>query len=314
MVSLGEQRVARIALHGPVAPDALDGIDPGLIGRDRLPAVKESTKVLNDRTTNWSATLCPTPAWAKLVHPDLEPDEALAKLWDEVAEVCRLKEPDPVQAWRDRVAGLIAVADRLQALQLDQLRFEGPGTSLSIGLLPSSHWICGKLETVGGIVHFPNIPTEEVFTTPDPERVEGTVRSTKPLFVGGTTIQGLRVRFEAGRAVEIDADEGAATLRTLAARDPGAARLGEVALVDRESRIGQLGTVFYDTLLDENAASHIALGQGLVFALDDERDHERMNSSELHIDFMIGSNEVAVTGVTRDGREVPLLRDGAWQV
>jgi aminopeptidase len=314
MVSLGEQRVARIALHGPVAPDALDGIDPGLIGRDRLPAVKESTKVLNDRTTNWSATLCPTPAWAKLVHPDLEPDEALAKLWDEAAEVCRLKEPDPVQAWRDRVAGLIAVADRLQALQLDELRFEGPGTSLSIGLLPSSHWICGKLETVGGIVHFPNIPTEEVFTTPDPERVEGTVRSTKPLFVGGTTIQGLRVRFEAGRAVEIDADEGAATLRTLAARDPGAARLGEVALVDRESRIGQLGTVFYDTLLDENAASHIALGQGLVFALDDERDHERMNSSELHIDFMIGSNEVAVTGVTRDGREVPLLRDGAWQV
>jgi aminopeptidase len=314
MVALGEHRAARIALFGPVAPDALDGIDPALIGRDRLPSVKESIKVLNDRTTNWSATSCPTPDWARLVYPELAPDEALAKLWDDVAEVCRLKESDPVQAWRERVDGLVSVTERLDGLRLDSLRFEGPGTSLTVGLLPSSQWLCGSFETVGGIVHLPNLPTEEVFTTPDPERVEGTVRSTKPLFVAGTVIEGLRVRFEGGRAVEIDADSDAAALRTLSQRDAGAARLGEVALVDRQSRIGRLGTVFYDTLLDENAASHIALGQAIAFAVGDERDHPRMNSSELHIDFMIGSSEVAVTGVTSDGGEVPLLRDGTWQI
>jgi aminopeptidase len=285
-----------------------------LVGKDRLPAVREGGKVLNERTTNWSATPCPTPAWAQLVHPELEPAAALQRLWEEVAHVCRLDEPDPVSAWDARINRLVEVASRLQELRLDSLRFEGPGTSLSIGLLPSSHWLCGRLSTVDGIVHVPNLPTEEVFVTPDPERVEGTVRATKPLFVGGTLITGLRVRFERGRAVEIDADQGAGTLRSLSERDPGAARLGEVALVDRASRIGQLGTVFYDTLLDENAASHIALGQGLGFTIDDEQDVARMNNSEIHVDFMIGSGEVAVTGVTKDAREVPLLRDGSWQI
>jgi aminopeptidase len=314
MLALGENRCARIALSGPVAPHALDGIDPGLVGKDRLPAVREGGQVLNERTTNWSATPCPTPAWAQLVHPELEPAAALERLWEEIAHVCRLDEPDPVSAWDSRINRLVEVASRLQELRLDSLRFEGPGTSLSIGLLPSSHWLCGRLSTVDGIVHVPNLPTEEVFVTPDPERVQGTVRATKPLFVGGTLITGLRVRFEHGRAVEIDADQGAGTLRSLSERDPGAARLGEVALVDRASRIGQLGTVFYDTLLDENAASHIALGQGLAFAIDDEQDVARMNDSEIHVDFMIGSSEVAVTGVTQDAREVPLLRDGSWQM
>jgi aminopeptidase len=152
-----------------------------------------------------------------------------------------------------------------------------------------------------------------VFTTPDPERVDGIVRSTKPLFTSGTAITGLNVRFEAGRAVQIDADEGAETLRAIVSRDAGGVRLGEVALVDREGRIGPLDTVFYDTLLDENAASHIALGQGFLFAVGDE-DAERVNRSEIHVDFMIGGDEVAVTGVTGDGRELPLLRGGAWQI
>ena len=181
-------------------------------------------------------------------------------------------------------------------------------------MFPSSRWLCARLTTVDGIVHAPNLPTEEVFTTPDPERVQGTVTSTKPLFVSGTVINGLRVRFEGGRAVQIDADEGADVLRTMSEHDEGAARLGEVALVDRESRIGRLGTVFFDTLLDENAASHIALGQALDFAIDDPGDRNLTNSSELHTDFMIGSDDVAVTGVLRDGTEVPLLRGGAWQI
>ena len=209
---------------------------------------------------------------------------------------------------------LTAVAGRLDELRLEALHFEGPGTDLTVGLLPSARWHCARITTVDGVVHAPNLPTEEVFTTPDPVRVDGYVRSTKPLFVSGVMITGLRVRFEGGNAVEIEADQGADTLRALSKRDPGAARLGEVALVDRESRIGNLDTVFFDTLLDENAASHIALGEGLDFTVRDEKDHERINRSELHIDFMIGSVDVAVTGIARGGAEVPLLRDGVWKV
>jgi aminopeptidase len=208
---------------------------------------------------------------------------------------------------------LTSVCAKLDELSFDAVRFQGPGTDLTVGLLPSSRWQAAQTETATGIVHAPNLPTEEVFTTPDPERVHGTVASTKPLFASGALITGLRVEFQAGRAVHIDADQGTETLRTLTRRDDGAARLGEVALVDRESRVGSLGTVFFDTLLDENAASHIAFGQGFDFAVA-EPDYARVNRSELHIDFMIGSDEVAVTGVARDGREVPLLRGGAWQI
>jgi aminopeptidase len=193
------------------------------------------------------------------------------------------------------------------------VRYEGPGTDLTVGLLPSSRWQTTRFSTVGGVEHVANIPTEEVFTTPDPERVNGVVRATKPLFTSGAVISGLQVRFEDGRAVAIDAEQGAGTMRALAAVDSGAARLGEVALVDRASRVGAMDMVFFDTLIDENAASHIALGSGYGTALDDE-DRERMNSSGIHVDFMIGNNELAVTGVTREGQEVPLLRDGTWQL
>jgi len=170
-----------------------------------------------------------------------------------------------------------------------------------------------SFETIDGIEHVPNIPTEETFTTPDPARVDGVVRATKPLALTGTIVRGLEVRFEGGRAVGIEAETGAEALRALTARDEGAARLGEVALVDRHGRIGALDTVFYDTLIDENAASHIALGQGFEWAVA-EADRERINSSEIHIDFMIGSPEIDVTGVTASGERVPVLRDGAWQI
>jgi len=240
--------------------------------------------------------------------------EALEQLWEEIAHVCRLDEPDPLAAWNERLDRLVAVSGRLDDLALDALRFDGPSTELTVGLLPSSRWQSARLRTVDGIVHAPNLPTEEVFTTPDPERVEGVVSATKPLFTSGVLITGLRVRFEGGRATSIEADQGAETLQALSRRDEGAGRLGEVALVDRESRIGGLGTVFYDTLLDENAASHIALGQALGFALADEADQTRMNSSGLHIDFMIGSDAVTVTGVRADGSEVPLLSEGTWQI
>jgi aminopeptidase len=314
MRALGEERAAVVALTGPVAPHIMDGVDPALLGRDLLPRVRESIEIVNQRTTNWTAAPCPTEGWAELVHPALPREDALARLWQEIAHVCRVDEPDPVAAWEARISGLTAVAERLDRLGLDSVRFEGPGTELTVGLLPSSIWHAAQLSTVDGIVHAPNLPTEEVFTTPDPSRVDGVVRATKPLFVSGALVTGLRVVFESGRAVAIDADEGADTLRTLAARDAGASRLGELALVDGESRIGNLDTVFFDTLLDENAASHIALGEGLDFVVTDKVDRASINRSELHIDFMIGSNEVAVTGIERGGGEVPLLRGGAWQI
>jgi len=158
-----------------------------------------------------------------------------------------------------------------------------------------------------------NLPTEEVFSSPDPERVEGTVRATKPLYTQGRIIDGLTVRFEGGRAVQIDADSGAETLRALIEQDAGGARLGEVALVDREGRIGPLETVFYDTLLDENATSHIALGSAYDTAAGEE-DLERLNRSSIHVDFMVGAADVDVTGIKQDGERVPVLRRSSWQV
>lgn len=312
VLELGRQRCARIGLTGPVAPGLLDDLDPALVGRDKLPSLRESGEVVNDRTTNWTALPCPTPAWAQLVHPDLPAEEAYARLWEQVAHICRLDEPDPVAAWRQRMSRLLEVSGTLDGLGIDTLHFEGPGTDLRVGLLPSSRWQCASFTTADGIEHMPNIPSEEVFTTPDPERVEGTVRSTKPLVVGGTIVRGLAMRFEGGRAVDIQADAGAGTMRAMCDSDPGGARLGEVALVDRAGRIGALDTVFYDTLIDENAASHIAVGMGYAFAVQGAADRARANQSQIHIDFMIGSDEVDVTTIAADGARTPVLRGGDW--
>jgi len=275
--------------------------------------VKEWTTVINARTVNWCVVPCPTPKWAELVHPELEPDAALDKLWDEVTHVCRLDEDDPVEEWETRNTALKTAAERLTDRRFDAIHLKGPGTDLTIGLLPTSRWIGGGEETVDGIPHMANLPTEEVFTSPDPDRVQGTVRATRPLYSQGRIIEGLTVRFEGGRAVQIDADSGAETLRALVKRDEGGTRLGELALVDREGRVGPLDTVFYDTLLDENAASHIALGSAYDAAADKE-DHERLNRSEIHVDFMIGGPEVDVTGITREGERVPVLRGSVWQL
>jgi aminopeptidase len=227
--------------------------------------------------------------------------------------VCRLDEPDPIAAWRERQQALVDAGRRLTERRFDALRYTGPGTDLTIGLLGSSTWQAAAFETVDGLRHMPNLPSEEIFTSPDPERTQGVVRSTKPLVLGGTIIRGLEVEFERGRVVRIDADENAEVLRGYAARDDGAARLGEVALVDGQGRIGALDTVFFDTLLDENAASHIALGASFAFAVGDE-DRARLNSSAIHVDFMVGGDGVDVAGVTAEGDEVPVLVGGEWRV
>jgi aminopeptidase len=315
VLALGDQRCARVALSGPVAPGLLEDLDPVRSGRDRFPAIKENGKVVNDRTTNWTIAPCPSTAWARLVFPELESDDALARLEERLIHVCRLDEDDPIAAWRARADQLVGAAQRLTGRGFDALHYEGPGTDLTVGLLGSARWQAARFETVDGIEHMPNIPTEEVFTTPDPARVEGEVSASKPLvLLDGTVVRGLHVRFEGGRAVRIDAETAAETMRTMCARDEGAARVGEIALVDREGRIGALDTVFYDTLLDENAASHIAFGQGFPFLIDDLAEQKRSNESELHLDFMIGSDALEVTGITADGERVPVLRDGHWQI
>ena len=233
-------------------------------------------RIVNERTTNWTAGPSPNLGWAQRVHPELEPQAALDKLWDEMVYVLRLDSDDPVEAWRERMKTIVASADRMTERRFDALHLQGPGTDLTIGLLPSSKWLGADFKTIDGLTHYPNLPTEEVFTTPDPERVDGHVSATMPLELYGSYMDGIRIEFEGGRAVKIDADEGADALRATAARDDGASRLGEIALVDKEGRIGPLGTVFYETLLDENAASHIALGNAYTFPVEDEADRERV--------------------------------------
>ena len=313
MLELGRQRCARIGIAGPATPGLLNDLDPARAGRDQLPAMKETGAIVNDATTNWTIVPFPTVAWAQQVHPDLGPDEALRRLGEQIVHVLRLDEDDPVAAWRERAATLVGAAERITDRRFAAVRFEGDGTDLTVGLLPTTKFMAAQFETVGGIRHMPNLPTEEVFGAPDPQRTDGVVRATKPLVVAGSIVRGLEVEFRAGRAVRIDADEGGEVLRGYAARDEGASRLGEVALVDGEGRIGRLGTTFFDTLLDENAASHIALGQAYAFTAGEE-DRERLNRSGIHVDFMIGGDDVDVSGVTADGDEVPVLRGGVWQV
>jgi aminopeptidase len=316
MLDLGELDAARIVLTPLVPPGLLNGVDPARAGRDRLPSVPEIAKIIDDRSVAWTISPFPTDAWAQVVFPGLEPPAAVDALWQDLEHVCRLDEPDPADAWRRRIDEIWQVASRLDDLSFDALRFVGPGTDLTVGLLPSSRFAKdgGGATTRTGIQHVPNLPTEELFTTPDPGRTEGVVTSTKPLDVNGSIVTGLRVRFDHGRAVEIDADENADALRQRCATDEGATRLGEVALVDGESRIGRLGRTFFNTLLDENAASHVALGDAYSTPISDPSDLPRINESEIHVDFMIGSDDVTVSGVTRDGDEVPLLVGGAWQI
>jgi aminopeptidase len=316
ILDLGDLDAARAVLVPVVPPGLLDGVDPARAGLDRLPTVPEIFKVIDERSVAWTLSPFPTRRWAQTVYPELHASEALERLWEDIVHVCRLDEPDPAAAWIERIDQIWQVANRLDALDLDALHFAGPGTDLTVGLLPSSRFAKegGASHTRTGVRHMPNIPTEEVYTTPDPERTEGVVTATKPLDVAGSLVTGLRIRFEGGRAVEIDADANAEALRKRCAVDAGASRLGEVALVDRESRIGKLGRTFYTTLLDENAASHLALGDAYSAPVADPADVERINASDVHIDFMIGSDEVEVTGITKSGGRVTIMSEGAFRI
>ena len=311
---LSAEGAARITLNGPSAPEALDGLDPARAGRDLMPYLPNSGDIVNRRTTNWCVVPCPTPGWARAVYPELEPDAALERLWDAMIHICRLDTDDPASAWLERFADLTSTAARLQERQFDAIRLHGRGTDLTVGLFPSSLWNAADFTRADGLKHYPNIPSEEMFTTPDPARVDGYVSTTMPKELYGSIIDGLRLEFEQGRVTKIEADRGADALRAVVAKDEGASRMGELALVDGEGRIGPLGTVFLDTLIDENAASHIALGGAYGFMVGDESERTRANKSEVHVDLMVGSLELDVDGITEAGEHVPVLRKGAWQI
>jgi len=312
--SLGETGGAICAITGNPEPELFSDLDGGRVGKARMREVAEESLKLTDGLCNWTIVSFPTAGWAQTVFGD--PD--VERLWAAVATAVRLDEADPVAAWREHIGRLQERAQSLNDRRFDHLRYRGPGTDLTIGLHAESEWQTA-LDTSQGIDHVANMPTEEVFTTPDSRRVEGTVRSTLPLQIDGTIVRDLEVRFESGRASEIRAASGEDVIRTHAATDEGAARLGEVALVDGHSRVGQTGLVFYDTLFDENASSHIALGASIVQAVPwapelspEERFERGVNHSSIHTDFMIGSNELEVDGVTAGGEAVPLLRGGDW--
>ncbi len=260
-----------------------------------------------------------TPAWAKAVFPNDPEPVALARLWDAIFAASRVDGPDPVAAWTQHNAALNARTSLLNTKRFSALHFQGPGTDLTVGLADDHWWEGGASTAKNGIVCNANIPTEEVFTTPHRLRVDGTVRSTKPLSYQGTLIEDIAVRFEGGRIVESTARTGADVLAKVLGTDEGARRLGEVALVPHSSPISHSGILFYNTLFDENAASHIALGQAYTKCIRDgdkltppQLTEKGANTSLIHIDWMIGSDQINVDGIHDDGIREPLMRGGEW--
>lgn len=317
---LAADRAAYVWIVGDPEPELFSDLDPARVGKARMLELREeTTKQVNERSVAWSIVAYPNAGWADAVFGDPDVD----RLWDAVARATRLYEDDPVGAWRAHVEELAARADALNALRLDALRYRGPGTDLTIGLLPGSRWMSARFETAWGQPHIPNIPTEEVFTTPDRLRTEGIVRSTRPLVLEaeGVVVEDLEMRFEGGRAVEVRARSGADVIRAQMETDENGAYLGEVALVDKASAVGATGVTFKNTLFDENATAHIAFGAGFTFAVEgadglspEEQIGAGINNSKVHTDFMIGGPEVSIDGVTRDGTTVPVIRDDAWQL
>jgi aminopeptidase len=309
-VQVGDERAAVVALTGDAEPNLLADLPGERVGKARMLALaEESNRQINEQLNNWTVVGVPNTGWAEQMfgEPDLE------RLWKAVEFTVRLDEDDPVAAWRAHVARIGKRARMLDDLQLDSIHFKGPGTDLRVGLLPESRWQGCESLTATGLPYVANMPTEEVFTTPDMRRTEGFVRSTRPLALYGRIVEGLEVRFEAGRIVEVKADKGADVVQGQLATDDTAAYLGEVALVDGTSRIGQTGLTFFDTLFDENTTCHVAYGGAYAEAVEGGLI-EGVNVSNVHTDFMVGGPDVDVDAVTRSGAVVPLLRDDVWQL
>jgi aminopeptidase len=305
-------------------PDLLKDQTPELVTTIQLAtatAVRPFRELISRNHTNWAVIAGASRKWAAKVFPSLPADQQVDELWRTIGRLCRLDRENPVAAWETHLEALARRTAHLNERQYASLKYRGPGTDLSIGL-PTGHlWVSGRTASRAGIPFTANLPTEEVFTMPHKDQVEGTVRSTKPLSYGGTLIDGFSVTFSGGRIVKVNAAQGQQVLQQLVDTDAGSARLGEIALVPDSSPISQSGVLFYNTLFDENAASHVALGSAYKFTLkggdqmsDEEFARAGGNMSATHVDFMIGSGQLDIDGVLRDGRTEPLMRGGEWSL
>jgi aminopeptidase len=303
-------------------PDLLKDQDPELIAAVQRTAdthmLPFRQKAMAD-ALNWSIVSVPEPAWAAKIFPDDSFEGQISKLWDTIFKVCRVDQVDPVAAWEKHLAQLAAKRDFLNDKQFTALIYRAPGTDLTVGLPENHVWAGGRKETLSGIPFIPNVPTEEVFTMPHKDKVNGVVASTRPLSYGGILIDKFSLTFENGRVVKVTAEKGETVLRRLIESDEGASRLGEVALVPYSSPISQTGLLFYNTLFDENAASHLALGRAYRFSVkggaempEEEFAAAGGNLSLAHVDFMMGSKEMDIDGQSSDGRSEPVMRGGEW--
>ena len=316
-----EAGAARLAIGGE-DPTLLSGQDADRVARAnraRSVAYRPALELITNFAVNWNIVCYATPSWARVVFPDATEAEGVARLWDAIFAASRIDEADPVAAWAAHNAALHARTAALNDKRFSALHFSGPGTDLTVGLAEGHLWLGGSEPAKSGIVCNPNIPSEEVFTTPHLAHVDGTVRSTKPLSYQGTLIEDIEVRFEQGRIVQSASRTGHAVLERVLGTDEGARRLGEVALVPHSSPISASGLLFFNTLFDENAASHIALGQsyrtciqGGTAASDMELVRRGANSSLIHIDWMIGSGEIDVDGLDASGGRAPVMRRGEF--
>jgi aminopeptidase len=316
-----EQRRAQVFVIG-FPPDMFGGLDPARVARSfpAPAALREAIgKLRESKVRPWTLIACPTPSWAKQVYGEHDP----ARLWQALAHVCRLDEPDPIAAWQTHIDNLEARAALLNEHGFAAVRFRGPGTDLTVGLLPQSRWYGAASKTNLGRRYIPNLPAEEVYTSPDRRRADGVVRTTRPVaLTNGTIVHDLELVFRDGAIVQATAAHGEADVRAELDEYEGARHLGEIALVDHRSRVGELDTLFYSGLLDENAACHIAYGASILGAFedlpeglsDDELRGIGVNRAHVHTDLMVGSEEVEVDGLHHGGDAVPLLRRGDWQL
>ncbi len=321
MAAAYKSGAARLAIAS-ANPALLSREDPEKVSRANRAmskAYRPALELITRHEINWTIVSAGTPVWAAAMFPDLPADEALRKLWDAIFAASRADQADPVAAWKKHDEKLHASADRLNAKRYAALHFKGPGTDLKVGLADDHLWLGGGTTAGNGRYCIPNMPTEEVFTTPHKDRVDGTVRSTKPLSYQGTLIEEIRVRFEGGKIVEAHAAQGEIVLQRMIETDEGARRLGEVSLVPNSSPIAASGMLFLNTLFDENAACHIALGQAYSSCLKngdkltpEELAAKGANDSLIHVDWMIGSGKVDVDGITATGRAEPVMRGGEW--